>query len=262
MNLAYSLKHLGHDPIPFVFTGRDLDEDYQAHLSRLAIDQDGIIKVETANHSSHAFIFTDVKGNQFTGFYPGPTRTEEFETHLRRVIYEKRDIDYAITAPDIPANMIAAARILNECGVPFLTDPGQGLTDFTPSDCHGLMEQSDQVIVNQFEYETLRKHTNVDAIKELVITMGSEGARWTSPNDEGAESAVKPIRIVDPTGCGDAFRAGFVHAQLLGASKRDAVRCGAVVASINIESLGTQAHSLDNLAERYSGAWKERPSWL
>ena len=77
MNLAYSLKHLGHDPIPFVFTGRDLDEDYQAHLSRLAIDQDGIIKVETANHSSHAFIFTDVKGNQFTGFYPGPTRTED-----------------------------------------------------------------------------------------------------------------------------------------------------------------------------------------
>ena len=83
-----------------------------------------------------------------------------------------------------------------------------------------------------------------------------------SKYEEGAEPAVKPVRIVDPTGCGDAFRAGFVHAQLLGASKRDAVRCGAGVACINIESLGTQAHSLDNLADRYSVAWKERPSWL
>ena len=59
MNVAYSLKHLGHEPIPFVFTGRDLDNDYQEHLSRMAIDQDGIIKVESAQHSSHAFIFTD-----------------------------------------------------------------------------------------------------------------------------------------------------------------------------------------------------------
>ena len=262
MNLAYSLKHLGHEPIPFVFTGRDLDKDYQEHLSRMAIDQDGIVKVESAHHSSHAFIFTDVKGNQFTGFYPGPTRTEEFETRLRRVIHEKRDIDYAVIAPDIPANMIAAAQTLKEYGISFLTDPGQGLTDFSPSDCQRLMEHSDQVIVNQFEYETLRRHSNVDTIKELVITEGSQGARWTTPNEEGAESAVKPVRIVDPTGCGDAFRAGFVHAQLLGASKRDAVRCGAVVASINIESLGTQAHSLDNLTDRYSVAWKERPSWL
>lgn len=262
MNLAYSLKCLGHDPIPFVFTGRDLDDDYQAHLSRMAIDQDAIVRVETASHSSHAFIFTDIKGNQFTGFYPGPNRTEEFETHLRRVIEEKQVIDYAIIAPDIPANMIAAAGILKACGTPFLTDPGQGLTDFTAIDCQRLTELSNHIIMNQFEYDTLRKHADINTAKKLVITAGSEGAHWVWGDSKGNVSAVIPSQLVDPTGCGDAFRAGYVHAHLAGANDRDAIRCGAVVASINIESLGTQEHNLDNLVERYSDAWKERPNWL
>ena len=262
MNVAYSLKCLGHDPIPFVFTGRDLDDDYQAHLSRIAMDQDGIVKVETAIHSSHAFIFTDVKGNQFTGFYPGPTRTQEFETQLRRLLRQKHAIDYAIIAPDIPSNMIAAAGILRERGTPFLTDPGQGITDFTATDCRRLMELSNHVIMNQYEYDTLRKRISIDQIKNLVITMGPQGARWMCGENEGAESAVVPIRPVDPTGCGDAFRAGYIHAKLMGASYRDAVRCGAVVASVNIESVGTQEHNLDNLVKRYAAAWKERPSWL
>jgi len=262
MNLAYSLKCLGHDPIPFVFTGRDLDDDYQTHLSRMAIDQDGIVRVETAPHSSHAFIFTDIKGNQFTGFYPGPTRTPEFEMHLRRVIHEKHAIDYAIIAPDIPANMIAAAGILKGRGTSFLTDPGQGITDFSATDCQTLVELSNRIIMNQFEYDTLRTYTDVDNIMELVITEGSQGARWMCGDSEGTESAVVPIRPLDPTGCGDAFRAGYVHAQLLGASYQDAVRCGAVVASINIESFGTQEHHLDNLVERFTTAWNERPSWL
>jgi len=116
--------------------------------------------------------------------------------------------------------------------------------------------------MNQFEYDTLRMRTDVDNITELVITEGSRGARWKCSDSEGTESAVVPIRPLDPTGCGDAFRAGYVHAQLQGASYRDAVRCGAVVASINIESFGTQEHQLDKLVERYTTAWNERPSWL
>ena len=244
MNLAYSLKCLGHDPIPFVFTGRDLDDDYEAHLSRMAIDQDAIVKVETASHSSHAFIFTDIKGNQFTGFYPGPNRTEEFETHLRRVIEEKQVIDYAIIAPDIPANMIAAAGILKACGTPFLTDPGQGLTDFTAIDCQRLTELSNHIIMNQFEYDTLRKHADIDTAKKLVITAGSEGARWVWGDSRGSVSAVIPSQLVDPTGCGDAFRAGYIFGLLKEFETRQCAELGCLMAVYNLETAQTQHYQV------------------
>ena len=150
MNIVYSLKLLGHEPIPFVFVGDDFDGDYQRHLERFGIERNGIIAVPGATYSSHAFIFTDQNNNQFTGFYPGPARVEDFAERLSAFI-DANEFRYAVVAPDVPENMITAAAILNDKGVPFLSDPGQGLTDFTPDDIRGFLALSGELIVNEFE---------------------------------------------------------------------------------------------------------------
>ena len=259
-NIAYNLKLLGHDPVPFVFVGRDLDVDYATHLTDLGIDQSGIVRNPSELYSSHAFIFTDTGGNQFTGFYPGPARSPDFEQRLRALL--QSGFDYAIIAPDVPANMISAASVLREHGVAFLGDPGQGVTDFEPADCERFVSLTSEMIVNQFEHDTFERWASLETLETLVVTHGVDGASWRSAGVLGKESAVSASSEVDPTGCGDAFRAGWVHAHLAGGSLRDCARSGATVATINLESTGSQAHTLSNYRRRYEDAWHDQPAWM
>lgn len=270
MNIAYTLRLLGDQPTPFVFVGQDFEHapaasggafgDYAAHLSAIGMDTSGIMATD-APYSSHCFIFTDREQNQFTGFFGGAATTE-FEQRLRRFVAERR-FDYAILAPDLPAKMIAAARVMRELEVPFLTDPGQNITDFEEEDAARLVRASTALIVNQFEYDTIRGAAGdaIDDLDLLVVTLGAAGARWRSRGCEGKECAVK-VDVVDPTGCGDAFRAGFVYATLREAPLRDAVRGGAVAASLVLETAGTQRHRGDEFQSRYRAAWGDSPHWL
>lgn len=260
MNIAYGLALLGHDPVPFVFVGDDHDADYAGHLRELGIDRSGIVAVPGATYSSHAFVFTDRDGNQFTGFYPGPARLPDFSERLA-AFAGQHDFDYAVLAPDIAPNMIGAARVLKALEVPFLCDPGQCLTDFTAAEARELVALSREVIVNRFEYETLKAYCGADPaadLDRLVVTTGPEG----SSCGEVTVPAAPVTRVVDPTGCGDAYRTGFVHARLRGAPLVEAMRAGACVAAINIETDGTQRHRLDDFPERYAAAWGETPAWL
>ena len=259
MNIAYSLKLLGHDVVPFVFVGKDFDKDYQEHLNILEIDQSGIHMFDDSEYSSKCFIFTDPEGNQFTGFYPGPARIPKFEKRLENFI--NQTFDYAIIAPDIPENMIDTARVLTHKKIPFLGDPGQGVTDFTPSQCADFISVNNELILNAFEFDTLSETTDLDRLSTLVVTNGKNETRWFGI-DPGAEKPIPTKIPKDPTGCGDAFRAGWVHARLSGASIRDSVRLGAVLATINMESTGSQSHSIQNLDDRYLAAWKEHPQFL
>lgn len=260
MNIAYTLKLLGDTPVPFVHVGRDFDSDYGAHLAAMGMDTSGV-QVTDAPHSAHAFIFTDREQNQFTGFFGGPPVAEDFEQRIGRFA---RGFDYAVLAPDLPEHMIPAARALRMVGVPFLTDPGQNLTDFESSDAAELTRLSDAVVVNEFEYETLRglARRPLDAVDLVIVTEGERGTRWRHRSDgDGHEPAVT-AQIVDPTGCGDAFRAGFVHARLRSASIADAVRAGGVTAALALEANGTQSHRCDGFASRYRDAWDTHPPWL
>ncbi len=261
MNIAYTLKLLGDNPVPFVFVGRDYDGDYAAHLEELGMETTGIHRKDEP-HSSHAFIFTDSQQNQFTGFYGGPSTTHGFAAALRRFLREHR-FDYAIIAPDVPSNMIAAARALSTAGTPFLTDPGQNLTDFQPKQAAALMRLSSAVVVNEFEYRTLAGYVGavIDKADLMLVTEGVRGIRWHSQQDGAGRVRAVAARVVDPTGCGDAFRGGLVHARLHGAKLRDAVRAGAVTAAIVLESHGTQTHACDDFAARYQAAWGEAPPW-
>ena len=265
MNIAYTLKLLGDEPTPFVFAGQDFlaagADHYAAHLRAIGMDTSGI-RVTDAPYSAHGFIFTDREQNQFTGFFGGEA-SADFEQRLRRFA-AGCDFDYAILAPDVPAKMIAAANAMRDLDIPFLTDPGQNITDFTAADAVALVRASTALIVNEFEHATIKKAAGADIerLDPVVVTLGAKGARWYSPGaGDGVEPAVAAT-VVDPTGCGDAFRAGFVHALLRGAALRDAVRSGAVTASAVLRTKGTQTHRCDDFAPRYRANWNDSPAWL
>ena len=260
MNIAYTLRLLGNDPVPFVYVGHDFGDEYAVHLEACGVDTTGIHVLE-APHSAHAFIFTDAVQNQFTAFFGGPGPTPGFGLGLRSLA---AGCEFGVLAPDLPANMITAATALRDAGVPFLTDPGQNLTDFRAADAIELVARSTAVIVNEFEYVRLRDLVGdrLNALDLVVVTEGERGARWHSkPEGDGRERAVA-ARIVDPTGCGDGFRGGFVHARLRGCPVSEAVRAGAVTAAMVLETAGTQTHRCEDFAERYRRSWGHLPDWV
>ena len=262
MNIAYTLKLLGQEPVPFVFVGSDMDADYAAHLDALGMDVSGINRMD-APYSSHGFVFTDCEQNQFTAFFGGPgADVPDFASRLRRFA-ESSAFDYAILAPDLPTNMIAAAGVARDCGIPFLTDPGQNLTDFTAPEALRLVRLSDALIVNEYEYATLQRMAG-EALRDLallVVTEGERGAFWRSATEGAGRQPAVAATVVDSTGCGDAFRGGFVAARLRGATLRDAVRAGGVAAAIVLETVGCQAHHCDDFKARYRCAWHEALAW-
>ncbi|MCY3883312.1 MAG: PfkB family carbohydrate kinase [Gammaproteobacteria bacterium] len=265
MNISYSLSKLGHTAIPFVLCGSPLDHSYSDHICAVGVDRRGIVELNEWSDSSHGFIFTDQNHSQFTAFYSGPAESNEYESRLQDFLKShSADIDYAILAPDIAPNMICAATLLNQCSIPFLTDPGQQVSDFTDDDCVRLIGMSQLVIGNEFEVNRLR--SAIPDLEErlggLIVTLGSNGASWNIDDENGHERAAHPRRQLDPTGCGDAFRAGLVHSHLSGAQWRDAVRSGALVASISMGYLGSQNHELSNFTEAYVHEWRNRPSWI
>ena len=265
MNIAYTLKALGESPTPFVFVGLDFDQDYARHLDAHHIDLSGVNLVE-APYSSHGFIFTDREQNQFTGFFGGPAAHHDIGPPLRGFVGDRhagdRRFDFALLAPDIPTNMIAAAETVREAGIPFLTDPGQNLTDFDASGARELVALSHAIVVNEYEHDTLRELAGetVDDLDLLLVTEGERGTRWISTGESGREQAA-PAAVVDSTGCGDAFRAGYLHASLRGADIRTAVRAGGATAALALETRGTQNHDCSDFAARYRAAWGDYPSW-
>ncbi len=259
MNIAYGLRRLGQDALPFVFVGDDYGEDYRRHLEQTGIDQGGITQLPGAGYSSHAFVFTDAEGNQFTGFFPGPARVDDFSRRLAEFVEDRRP-DFAVLAPDIAVNMIDAAGVMRDQGIPFLCDPGQGLTDFTARETGELIDRSDALIVNEFEFETVKSRCEAElrSLEYVVVTTGESGSYC----GDIVIPAVPTTTVRDPTGCGDAYRTGFVDARLHGAGIRDAMRAGACAATINIEYEGTQSHDFADYHKRYREAWNEAPHWL
>lgn len=281
LNICYSLKLLGDEPLPLVATGREFEPDYRAHLDGLGIDTRGI-RVIADQSSAHAFVITDAQGNQFTAFYPGPTDQDDTLAQLEALL--DASVALVVLAPDVAPKMIRQARWLAERGVPFLTDPGQGLNDFTREEMDALIDASHWLVVNRFEWRMLTQRLGLSAaelharLDWTVITQGSDGAVWRAADGEqrighardgeervGEElrvAAVAPVRALDPTGCGDAFRAGLVHGLARQAPMLEALRCAVTTATLNLECHGTQTHRVDSLVDRYTRAWGAPPDWL
>ena len=210
-------------------------------------------------------IITDSARNQFTAFYPGPSQDPSYLDKLRLFLAErKHQFEFVVIAPDIARNVRGIQQLCYQHDLPFLCDPGQCITDYTTAEMFEIASASKILCLNHYEYEILTRTTSWQCKDDqwLIVTNSKKGIRYRHSGVWHNVRAVKAMNEVDPTGCGDAFRAGLIHGLLNGATQREAIESGATVAAINIEHLGIQNHSLDSYRECFASDWNSLPSWL
>jgi adenosine kinase len=253
-NIAYNLRLLGDVGLPMATAGRDFGP-YREWMTRTGVPQDHIRIVES-EHTAQAFITTDLDDNQITAFHPGAMQ----HSHLNSVA-EAKDISIGIVAPDGRDGMIQHAAQFRAAGIPFIFDPGQGLPMFGHDDLHTFIDQASWVAVNEYEWQLLQDRTKLSArdvaakVQALIVTRGSAGSIIYTRDGEITIPAAKPRAIVDPTGCGDAYRAGLIHGLLHGLDWETTGRIASLMGTIKIESRGTQNHSFSR--SEFESRYKE-----
>jgi adenosine kinase len=243
-NIAYNLKQLGGDPLIMATVGEDI-EPYLYRLHRLGIDAQHLRKV-AGQFTAQAFITTDLDDNQITAFHPG-AMNHAHENHVAAGL----GAQLAIIAPDGKDGMLQHARECAAHGIPFMFDPGQGLPMFSRDELLEFVRLADYVAVNDYEGKLLEERTGQSLralarhVKALVVTLGAQGSRIFA-GDALHEIPVAPAeRVVDPTGCGDAYRAGLLYGIGQGWDWPRIGRLGAVLGAIKIASRGAQNHRVD-----------------
>jgi adenosine kinase len=240
-NIAYNLKLLGDMGYPMATVGRDFGP-YREWMSKQGVPADHI-RVFDSEHTAQAFITTDLDDNQITAFHPGAMQ----QSHANKVS-DAKDVAIGIVAPDGRDGMIQHAEQFAAAGIPFIFDPGQGLPMFGGDDIKRFVEQATWVAVNDYEWELVQQKTGWTAedvtqrVKALVVTRGAPGSLIYTPEGEIEVPCAKAKAVVDPTGCGDAYRAGLLHGLLHGLDWRATGRIASLLGAIKIESLGTQNH--------------------
>jgi adenosine kinase len=246
-NISYNLKLLGGDPIPFASVGRDFD-DYRAHLDACGITRAHIRELPEM-FTAQAFITSDLDNNQITAFHPG-AMMRSHDVSVKTV----PNIKLAIVAPDNRDAMLQHARDFSESGVPFIFDPGQAMPLFNGEEFKDFIERANYVCVNDYESAVLSERTGwsekqIAAHVELyIVTRGGEGSTWYTPDGELHIPCAKAAQVVEPTGCGDAYRAGLIFGLLGGYDYATTGRIASLAGTIKIEHHGAQ-HQRYNLEE-------------
>jgi adenosine kinase len=259
-NIAYNLKQLGGDPLVMATVGEDIDP-YLYRLHRLGIDARHLRKV-AGQFTAQAFITTDLDDNQITAFHPG-AMNHAHENHVDATL----GAGLAIIAPDGKEGMLQHARECAAQGVPFMFDPGQGLPMFSREELLEFVRLAQYVAVNDYEGKLLEERTGrslpelAREVKALVVTLGAQGSRIYAGADCHQIPAAEAERIVDPTGCGDAYRAGLLYGIAQGWDWPRTGRLGAALGAIKIASRGAQNHHADRatVAARYRQSFGESP---
>jgi adenosine kinase len=251
-NIAYNLQALGGEPVVMATLGAD-GAPYRERLAGLGIASDGVRSLPEM-FTAQAFIITDLDDNQITAFHPGAMNA----SHENRV-GDVGDIALGIVAPDGREGMRAHVEQFAAAGIPFIFDPGQGLPLFSGPELVAMIDAATYVAVNDYEGRLLAERTGLtlDAIARrvdaLIVTMGGAGARIQT---EGATLSVPVVRaaaVVDPTGCGDAFRAGLLYGIVHGWDWERTGRLAATLGALKIASRGGQNHAIsrDQVAACY-----------
>ncbi len=252
-NIAYSLKKLGVEPLPVATVGSDFD-DYARHLDHLDIDTSHVLKLEDF-WTAQAYITTDIDDNQITAFHPGAMN----ESH-RQAVPRAAAAGYGIVSPDGRQAMLDHSVQFAAAGIRHVFDPGQGLPLFDGEELSAMIERAEWLTVNSYEWELLRQKTGLSADEVwqrlgtgLIITHGGKGSEVIGPEGREAVPAVAPSAVRDPTGCGDAYRAGLLFGLERGWAAADACRLGAILGAIKIAHAGPQQHDFPPgaLAERF-----------
>ncbi|MDR0934333.1 MAG: carbohydrate kinase family protein [Burkholderiaceae bacterium] len=243
-NIAYSLNMLGGKPLIMATIGSD-GETYLERLTEQNISHRHIRVIRNA-FTAQAFITTDRNNNQITAFHPGAMTF----SYQNRVDDISEEINLAIVAPDGRDGMIQNAADCAKKGIPFIFDPGQGLPMFTKDELRHFIDQASYVAVNDYEAAMLTRATEwteseiASRVTALIITCGERGAKIYTGAEKLNIPCVEAEKIVDPTGCGDAFRAGLIYGLTSGMDLATSGRLGSLMGAIKIAHQGPQAHSL------------------
>lgn len=243
-NIAYSLKLLGGEPLPMAMLGSD-GESYLEHMRALDISTRHVGRSDEI-YTAQAMIMTDVDNNQITAFHPGAMS----HAHLLQ-IDEGARADVGICAPDGREAMIQHARQFHEMRIPFVFDPGQGLPMFNGEELKVFIEQASWIAVNDYEAKVLCDRTGMDLaalsqqVKGLIVTLGAEGCEVWEQGEKTRVAPVAPKQVVDPTGCGDAWRGALLFGLEKGWSLVRCAELGNRVGALKIASKGPQNYRLD-----------------
>ena len=251
-NIAYNLKLLNGDPLIMATIGQD-SAPYIDRLDKLGISR-RCVKMIDSSYTAQAFITTDVDSNQITAFHPGAMAM----SHQIKIA-DAGKVSLAIIAPDGRDGMVEHARDCAEANIPFIFDPGQGLPMFNGEELTHFIELATYVAVNDYEAELLTERTGLslqqiaERVSALIVTRGEQGAEIFTSDGRLDIPVVKVADIVDPTGCGDAFRAGMLFGLTRDMDWMTIGRLSSLMGAIKIASQGGQNHAptLDQIEDRF-----------
>ncbi|HQR12484.1 MAG TPA: carbohydrate kinase family protein [Casimicrobiaceae bacterium] len=240
-NIAYNLRGIGGEPVVMATIGDD-GSDYRDRLDALGVAVDAV-RLVPGTYTGQAFIITDMDDNQITAFHPGAMNF----SHQNRV-EDIADIGLGIVAPDGKEGMSAHAEQFAQQGIPFLFDPGQAMPLFSGPELLAMIDRARCVAVNDYEGQMLSERTGLslaaiaERVDALIVTLGSDGSVIHSGGVSYAIPAAKAQAVLDPTGCGDAYRAGILYGMSHGWDWERTGGLASVMGSLKIASRGGQNH--------------------
>jgi adenosine kinase len=261
-NIAYNLALLKEKPVILATAGKDFGP-YREWLTKLDLPLDGIKEIPE-EFTAGAYITTDLSDNQITGFNPGAMK------HRSDYRFDRMApaAALAIVAPGSLEDMLAYSRAYKALGVPYIFDPGQSIPAWGGEELQEMADQALALIVNDYELEMFQQKTGLNEAEilgltpTLITTRGDSGSYLRRAAGREDLPVVGPRRILDPTGAGDAYRAGLLKGLALELSWSESVRMGAVLASFCVEEQGTQEHRVEayQFWERYQQAFGTPPA--
>ena len=235
-NIAYSLKVLGGTPLPMATVGSD-GREYVARMKQAGISTEFVREVPES-YTAQAMIMTDVDNNQITAFHPGAM----MQAHVTQVP-ARGDIKLGIISPDGRDAMLQHAQQFKAAGIPFVFDPGQGLPMFDGKELAGFIDAASWVTVNDYEGKMLSERTGWDnaeiskRVEGLVVTLGADGCEVWIAGEKTYVPGVKASEVVDPTGCGDAWRGALLFGLEQG---WDLAKCAALGNRVGAAKIATR----------------------
>ena len=255
-NIAYNLKLLDGNPAIMATVGDDF-APYRDRLTQLGLDASHVRQIE-GSFTAQAFITTDIDDNQIIAFHPGAMNF----SHLNRIA-DAKDVTLGIVSPEGRDGMLSHAQQFHEQKIPFIFDPGQGLPMFSGEELLRFLNLADYCTVNDYEAQLLCDRTGKSLeslalhVKALIVTRGGEGSHIYASGKLIEIPCVKPAALLDPTGCGDAYRAGLLYGIAQQWDWEKTGRLASLMGSIKIAHRGGQNHqpSRDEIAKRFTSTF-------
>jgi adenosine kinase len=244
-NIAYGMGLLGQRPLLVGAVGADF-ADYRAWLERHGVDTSGVRQSEL-RHTARFVCTTDADLNQIASFYPG-AMSEAREIELGPI----RPLDLVVVSPNDPVAMVRHTQECRELAIPFVADPSQQLSSLEPEQIRTLVDGADTLLTNAYEAALTEHKTGwsaediLDRVAVRVTTHGKDGAAIERTGEQRIDVPVVAAgTIADPTGVGDAFRAGFLSGRAWGLSLERSAQVGSLLATLCLESVGPQEYAVD-----------------